>query len=201
MSIQSTYQNGSIPADKLKPIDTGQLLQKNARDSYMRMKSDAKKDGVTIDLTGKDSGYRPCGNKGDYTERSCSMGFTQWCAWEKYQAGKGNLASNPTTSKGCKSTHGWGLAIDVNRNKGARDWIKRNGEKYGWWWAGGTFSQIEDWHFEYDENKDTLLDESVDVDESGETTNGKALKIIGFSTIFLSVVGFAYGLYYFTRKK
>ena len=31
--------------------------------------------------------------------------------------------------------------------------------------------------------------------------NGTALKIVGFSIMFLSVVGFAYGLYYFTRQK
>lgn len=202
MSIKSTYKNGFIPADKLKPIDTGQLLQKNARDSYMRMKSDAKKDGVIIDLTGKNSAYRPCGNKGDYTQRSCSMGFTQWCAWEKYKAGKGNLASNPTTSKGCKSTHGWGLAIDVNRNKGARDWIKKNGEKYGWWWAGGTFSQIEDWHFEYDENRDTFLKKSnVFSKEDIKKIKGQGYKVAGFSIMFITVVGFAYSLYYFSRKK
>ena len=35
----------------------------------------------------------------------------------------------------------------------------------------------------------------------GTKENGTALKIVGFSIIFLSVVGFAYGLYYFTRKK
>lgn len=35
----------------------------------------------------------------------------------------------------------------------------------------------------------------------GSSGNGTAMKIVGFSIIFLSVVGFAYGLYYFTRKK
>lgn len=35
----------------------------------------------------------------------------------------------------------------------------------------------------------------------GQTSNGKRLKIIGYSTIFISVVGFAFGLYYLTKSK
>ncbi len=202
MSIKDKYQNGKIPADALKPIDTGQLLQEDARDSYMRMKNDAKVDGVILELTGKNSAYRPCGNKGDYNERNCNTGFTQWCAWEKYKAGVGNLASNPTRAKGCSSTHGWGVAIDINRNAGARDWVKKNGEKYGWWWSGGTFSQIEDWHFDYDRNRDTLYNSNS---LAGKKINTKPIsasvfKVSGFSLILLSVVGLTYSIYYFSKK-
>lgn len=204
MSIKDKYQNGKIPADALKPIDTGQLLEENASYSYMRMKNDAKKEGVIIDLTGKSSGYRICGNKGDYTQGSSNGLFTQWYAWELYKSGKGNLASNPTTSKGCKSNHGWGIAIDVNRNAGARDWIRKNGEKYGWWWSGGTFSKIEDWHFDYDKNRDTYLKENP-VILSGEylnitPKNAQLFKVSGFSLILLSVVGLTYSIYYFSKK-
>lgn len=153
--VKRKYKNGQIPSSALSPIDTGQLLIKSARDSYMLMKADAKKDGVTIKLVGPSSAYRKCGQKGDYTKGLSKGVFTQWYAWELYKAGAGNLASNPTTSKGCKSNHGWGLAIDV-KGSSAQKWIKKNGEKYGWWWSGGTFSKIENWHFDYDIDRDTF---------------------------------------------
>ena len=152
MDVKTLFENGRIPPRGLKATDAGDLMQKDATDAFMRMKNDAKKDGVELKLS---QAYRECGQKGDYTERRCRGGFTQWCAWEKYKAGRGNLAANPTTSQGCKSKHGWGVAIDVSGSKAQR-WIKNNGEKYGWWWAGGTFSQIENWHFEYDPARDTF---------------------------------------------
>lgn len=191
MSIKEKYSNGKIPSKGLEKIDTGQYLEENARNSYMRMKKDAQKEGITIDLSGKSSGYRKCGQKGDYTEGLSGGLFTQWYAWELYRAGKGNLASNPTTSKGCKSNHGWGLAIDVKNKKGARDWIKKNGEKYGWWWSGGTFSRIEDWHFDYDIKRDTFLKENK---------KNKGQWIL-YTFIGIAVVGMAVGFYFATRPK
>lgn len=186
MSLKDKYQNGKIPKRALRPIDSGHLLEKNARDSYMRMKKEAKKDGVDIILGYETSGYRPCGKKGDYTIRKCADGFTQWCAWEKYKAGVGNLASNPTRSTGCSSNHGWGIAIDV-KGKKAQEWIKKNGEKFGWWWSGGTFRQIENWHFDYDIKRDTK--------------RKKGGKIFLYTFIGISVVGLALGFYYLTRTK
>lgn len=191
MSLSAKYKNGQIPEKALTAIDTGQLLRDDAAKAYMRMKKAAAKDGVTISLTGKDSAYRRCGAKGDYTERKCAGGFTQWCAWEKYKAGSGNLAANPTTSKGCRSNHGWGLAIDV-KGKAAQDWIKRNGEKYGWWWSGGKFSSIENWHFDYDRSRDQFKDQSKD------TSDNKELVYIIAGA---SVIAFGVLFWYFTRPE
>lgn len=187
MSLKEKYQNGKIPKKALKPIDSGHLLEENARDSYMRMKAEAKKDNVDIVLPYKTSAYRPCGEKGDYTQGLSKGLFTQWYAWEKYKAGQGNLASNPTTSKGCSSNHGWGIAIDV-KGKKAQDWIKENGEKFGWWWSGGTFRQIEDWHFDYDIKRDTLHKK-------------KGSKIFLYASLGLVAVGLGVGLYYFIKTK
>jgi hypothetical protein len=146
-------ENGQLPDSVLKRIDTGQKLYIPAADSFMRMRKDAIKDGVYIKLVGQFSGYRPCGEQGDYLQRRCSTGFTQWCAWEKYKSGVGNLAANPTTSKGCTSNHGFGIAIDVENSDGKR-WIRKNGEKYGWWWGE---APSEDWHFTYDIKRDKYL--------------------------------------------
>ena len=152
--IKSKYKNGKIPKSAMKSIGNNHFLVEDAADSYLQMKEDAQKDGINIILPYATSSYRPCGEQGDYTLRGCSSGFTQWCAWEKYKGGVGNLAANPTSGN-CSSSHGWGLAIDIKPTS-AQNWVKKNGDKYGWWWSGGTFSQIEDWHFDYDRNRDTM---------------------------------------------
>jgi uncharacterized membrane-anchored protein YitT (DUF2179 family) len=178
-------ENGQLPLHKLKKVEPKEKLYRVAANSYIRMRKEAKKQGVNLELN---DAYRICGRKGDYSERNCSMGFTQWCAWEKYQAGVGNLASDPTTSEGCKSNHGYGLAIDVKNTSGARDWIRENGEKYGWWWSGGTFSQIEDWHFDYDKERDIIRKKKI-----------KSNLI--YASIFVVFLGVGVGLFYATRKK
>ena len=183
MELKEKYQNGKIPKRALKEVDSGHLMEKNASDSYRRMKKDALKDGIELVLPYETSGYRPCGEKGDYIQRNCNTGFTQWCAWEKYKANVGNLAANPTTSKGCKSNHGWGIAIDV-KGSDVKKWLRDNGEKYGWWWGE---APSEDWQFTYDFKKDTFLNENK---------NTLLYIILG-----LSVVGFSLTLYLATRKR
>ena len=157
-------ENGKLDDLVLRKIDTGQKLYTPASLSYMRMKNDAKKDGVTIDLSGAYSGYRPCGEK----SRGCSDGFTQWCAWEKYKNGTGNLASDPTDSNGCSSNHGFGIAVDI-KGADAKRWIRTNGVKYGWWWGE---APTEDWHFTYDIKRDTFL-EKKDTPINNKVTKSK----------------------------
>lgn len=43
-----------------------------------------------------------------------------------------------------RSWHNWGLAIDVEDTKGAYDWLKKNGNKYGIWWGE---RRDEPWHW------------------------------------------------------
>lgn len=193
MSLKDKYDNGNIPSKALTAIDTGQLLQDDAAKAYTRMKVAAAKDGVTINLSGNDSGYRKCGSEGDYSKRKCRDGFTQWCAWEKYKAGHGNLAANPTTSKGCKSNHGWGKSIDVKGSK-AQNWIKKNGEQYGWWWSGGTFSKIENWHFDYDLARDLFKGKKK------KTKTGKN-NSVAYAFLGVSVVAIGVLFWYYTRPE
>lgn len=194
-ALKGIYDNGKIPKKAMGVIDTGQSLERNAAESYMRMKKAAKEDGVDIKLSGKNSGYRECGQKGDYNAGLSGGKFTQWYAWEKFKAGKGNLAANPTTSKGCKSNHGWGQAIDVSGNS-AKNWIKKNGVKYGWLWYtkdGGEGQAInENWHFNYNVEKDTFAKKGA----SGKKKGGFAYVLLG-----VAVVGLAYGFYFATRTK
>ena len=155
------------------------------------MKKDASNEGVDIILPYKTSGYRPCGEKGDYYERGCSDGFSQWCAWEKYKAGVGNLASNPTRSKGCSSNHGWGIAIDI-KGSDAKSWVRNNGEKYGWWWGE---APSEDWHFTYDYKRDIFLEENR---KANKKSKGNWLL---YTFIGISVIGFGVAFYFLTSPK
>lgn len=185
--LKKKYDNGEIPQSSLVKLDTGQSLEKFAAQSYKRMKSDAEKENVDIQLVGKFSGYRPCGQKGDYNQGLSNGQFTQWYAWEKYKAGKGNLAANPTTSRGCKSNHGWGRAIDVKGSK-AKKWIKDNGVSYGWVWYtkdGGEGEKAkEDWHFNYIDEKDIFKRKS----RLRKDSNWLPYTLLG-----VAFVGLAYG--------
>lgn len=66
-----------------------------------------------------------------------------------YRAGKGNLAAPPGSS-----VHESGRAVDFggaahNRGTPQNTWLKQNAGQFGWLWTGKNFSQVEDWHFEY----------------------------------------------------
>lgn len=49
--------------------------------------------------------------------------------------------------------------------------------------------------------KNGYSESSKSKSDSSVKGSGKGMKAIGFSIVFLSIVGFAYGMYYFTRKK
>lgn len=65
-----------------------------------------------------------------------------------YKAGRGNLAAPPGTS-----LHESGIAMDWGNIGGVgsaqHNWLRQNAAQFGWYWTGGTFSQIEPWHWEY----------------------------------------------------
>lgn len=85
-----------------------------------------------------------------------SLGITEgWRSYDEqvrlynlYRSGRGNLAAKPGTS-----THGNGTAVDINGygdpNGPAFQWLRQNASRFGYKWTGGTFSQIEPWHWDY----------------------------------------------------
>lgn len=85
-----------------------------------------------------------------------SLGITEgWRSYDEqvrlynlYRQGRGNLAAKPGTS-----THGAGTAVDVNGygdpNGPAFQWLRQNSGRFGYKWTGGTFSQVEPWHWDY----------------------------------------------------
>ena len=67
--------------------------------------------------------------------------------WDRYQAGKGPIASKPGTG-----VHGYGTAVDINgpisnANSKQHAWLRQNAAKYGWYWVGQRFGEA--WHWEY----------------------------------------------------
>jgi LAS superfamily LD-carboxypeptidase LdcB len=61
-----------------------------------------------------------------------------------FKAGKGNLAAAPG-----HSVHESGLAVDLKLSNAAFNWMRANAAKFGYRWTGGTFKQVEQWHWEY----------------------------------------------------
>jgi hypothetical protein len=127
-------QNGQLPRGDLSPVSGGQLLRKDAARAYLALDRYLRHAGrYGLSNAGGGSCYRKLGRPGDYRRGG---EFTQWYAWERYQAG-GNLAARPGTSN-----HGWGVAVDfVNY-----DSVATYGAAFGW---RKTEAFGEPWHYCY----------------------------------------------------
>lgn len=123
------YSGGQVsisgkPTGQIKSIGGGHSLDSAAADAFIRMRDEAKKQGVSLTLT---SSYRS-------REKQAYL-------YNLYLQGKGNLAAPPGSSK-----HEKGLAIDVANGI---PWIQKYGPKFGWINTGMSFSQKEPWHFDF----------------------------------------------------
>jgi len=183
-----TLVNGQLPNEILISIGGNEKLFQPAAESFFKMMEAAKKSNLKYYI---EDTYRLCGEPGDGEKYlKGETDFTQWAAWDLSQLKKNNpkdpryskynLAADPT--EGCKSKHGYGLAIDIYNNpkvitpnfyKGIyttvdkkkiysinpkqdelQTWIRNNGGIYGWVWTGVNFPTIEPWHFDYFYEKD-----------------------------------------------
>jgi hypothetical protein len=148
--------NGKLPSSQLTKIQNDvqgneEHLSIGAAIQFNKMVVDAKKQGVNITLN---DAYRVCGQPDDYVKyKKGQIKVSQWATWEKHKFHGGNAAAKPIpdTKKTwhergggyCTSNHGFGNAIDVADGK---SWIRKNGEKYGWYWGEAT---SENWHFTF----------------------------------------------------
>jgi hypothetical protein len=132
------------------------LLEKNCAYAFLKMREDAKKDGLNIHLNTALSGYRPLGRPGDmkFRRNGSEKHKTQWAAREDYndclQKKEKNcekrFAANVHETYG-ESNHGWGRAIDIGYIKQKteeQEWIRMNGWQYGFYWGE---QMDEEWHF------------------------------------------------------
>ena len=121
----AAYGNGKIPANALEKVgSTGHKLWAPAAESLTRMIADAKAQGVTIGITDSyrtyDSQVELAGRKGLYSQ--------------------GGLAATPGTSN-----HGWGLAVDLDLDATAQQWMRDNAANYGF----VEDTPREPWHWGY----------------------------------------------------
>lgn len=131
---------------------------------YNAMVAAAKNDGINIDVSGDDSAYRRLGS----STEGCSKGFSQWCAWQKFQAGTGSVAASPGTSN-----HGLGLTVDINLSRQGRSskvykWLANNANKYGFYETVST----EPWHWDFKYNK-----VSINLSPTTTTSNTKDVSV------------------------
>jgi D-alanyl-D-alanine carboxypeptidase len=121
----AAYGNGKIPSNALEKVgSTGHKLWAPAAESLTRMMADAKAQGVTIGIT---DSYRSYAEQVDVARR-------------KGLYSQGGLAAKPGTSE-----HGWGMAADLDLNAKALNWMRANGEKYGF----VENTPRESWHWAY----------------------------------------------------
>ena len=121
----AAYGNGRVPSNALTPIGHGShRLWAPAANAFQRMEADAAAAGVRIGVT---DSYRSYDEQVDVARR-------------KGLHSQGGLAATPGTSN-----HGWGVALDLDLDAGAQQWMRSNGWKYGF---------VEDvtrepWHWTY----------------------------------------------------
>lgn len=133
-STEYTGKNGRLSASHLKSIGNGHMLDPKAAAAFIEMEKAAKQDGVTFDVT---DSYRP------YEVQDAKFD------WERYNktGERKKRGTNVAMALPGTSNHGWGKAIDVFPES-AQEWVKQNGEKFGWSWDEGR-SVGEPWHFTY----------------------------------------------------
>ena len=122
----ASYGNGRIPAAALEPVGQGaHRLYAPAATAWKQAVAAARADGVELRLTDSYRSY----------DQQLSL------AADKGLSSDGGLAAAPGTS-----SHGWGLAVDVDvNNAAARNWLQTNGH----WFGFVETVRREPWHWEY----------------------------------------------------
>lgn len=166
------YANGQIPTSALASV-AGVLLHPEAASSMTRLRTAyASALGTTLGIT---EGYRDLAR--------------QQYLYNEYKAGRGNLAAVPGTSN-----HGWATAVDFSfpitvAGTPGHNWLKANSRAYGWWWAGGTFSQVEPWHWEYVLGSATVPNQPTTPKPPEDDDMGKVVMIGDNTGLWLADIG------------
>lgn len=125
----AAYGNGTVPTSVLTPIPSsdgtsGHRLWGPAAQAFSAMEAEARRDGIAVRVT---DSYRTLHSQHDLAER-------------KGIYGQGGLAAVPGTSN-----HGWGRAVDIDTSGGTVEWLRANGDRFGF------FEDVpgEPWHWTY----------------------------------------------------
>lgn len=127
------YNNGEIPTSALSRV--GNIWLRADAAAALRDMMTAFRGARGHDLILND-GYRDLAG--------------QRKAYNDYLYNGGNLAAYPGTSN-----HGWALSVDfggqvyLGPNTTDFQWMRNNAGRFGWWWEGGGFRQIEYHHWTF----------------------------------------------------
>jgi GH25 family lysozyme M1 (1,4-beta-N-acetylmuramidase) len=164
--------NGKLKDSELTNIAGGGRLRHDAADAWNAFARYCKEvHNQTVEVN---DSYRPLGKPGDWRANR----WSQYAAWEKYQAG-GNLAARPGTSN-----HGLGLALDVPYQ--TQKLIANYGSNFGFkkQWSD---APSEAWHFKWKEGHYSGVDKYKTAPTIKQNDNGpytvvlkKLLKKHGF---------------------
>lgn len=109
--IKATWQNGRVPEAHLVPLrQAGQRLAAPAAAAFTEMEAAARASGIPLRVT---DSYRSYEQQVDVAQR-------------KGLYSEGGLAARPGSSQ-----HGWGLAVDLDLDQRAQDWMRANGPRFG----------------------------------------------------------------------
>ena len=108
------YSNGQIPLSAMRAVQGDNYFEPDMADRMDWLLSTCAAQGVNIHIN---EGYRPLGSEPDQyvtNEANTSTGGSnQWFQWGRYKRGETPSAGTPGTS-----SHGWGLAADINPGRG-----------------------------------------------------------------------------------
>lgn len=135
-SKSSSTKNGKLSSAELISIGNGQKLEPKAAAAFLEMEKLAKVDGIKFNVT--DS----------YRTLEIQNAIFDWDLYNRTgQKKKKGTNGRVAAAYPGTSNHGLGKAIDVFPTS-AQNWIKKNGEQFGWSWDEGR-SVGEPWHFRY----------------------------------------------------
>ena len=124
--IERTLSNGRLDPSQLAPIGVGShRLHPEAASAFQLLMAAAKADGVDIGVT---DSYRSYDAQVDVARR-------------KGLYSQGGLAAKPGTS-----SHGYGLAVDLDLDSRAQSWMRTNGARFGF----VEDTPREPWHWKFD---------------------------------------------------
>jgi hypothetical protein len=157
--------SGCISSSQLKSVGIGShKLQTDAANAFIKMYSDMP-DNIKGSVKLSDS-YRPL---------NVQCNIFDFDHYEKTGKKRKKGTSNTAAAYPGSSNHGWGRAIDISPSN-VQNWIKENGEKYGWTWGEGR-AVGEPWHFTFcgsgpnrDKNCDKYMSGKITVDTTNTNT-------------------------------
>lgn len=124
--IERTLANGRLDTSQLTPIGVGShRLHPEAASAFRQLMAAATADGIDIGVT---DSYRSYDAQVDVARR-------------KGLYSQGGLAAKPGTS-----SHGYGLAVDLDLDSRAQSWMRDNGARFGF----VENTPREPWHWKFD---------------------------------------------------